>query len=371
MTYLNKRTLTIGAAALTFVAVGLAVSKISQAQVDLKRVPGSVEQIDAGRKKIDLDGKTYFQGQVLADFLDTAFTDRIWWQGFGAEANDGYVRALEAVIGRDLDPGSSNITKKYEALLKNAPWFAEYTYRTKGWPDHNVINKWPADITIGLNWPAYGGYIDNSNPTSPVSGYNVKGSEEHYDFLTAEVRKIIPILERSTGRKVSFVAPENEREKTSEFARIRIIPLVTWMHRSALNPTPYNWNPIFGEGNLLGAVSSVTSSPAEMDAYYLPEADNSIGMAVCKVNMGLPKQRIKSLIKECLTRSLGFPGKLQKKHSILGAWRMLEDTGSVSVTQYDERILSLLYCPEIKSGMDKNDFLKVVSNSNSCVSEKQ
>ena len=86
-------------------------------------------------------------------------------------------------------------------------------YRPDGWPRHNAINKWTEKITVGVDFPTY-----NSLNKEKYLG----GITELYPLIEEQARNLLPEISRLTGLPVEFIGPDDPREQTEEYARIRI-----------------------------------------------------------------------------------------------------------------------------------------------------
>lgn len=342
------------------------------------------------------NNQSYTRGQVIEDFLNVAFSDRMWAEDTNNHNVDSFSEVIDWYIEQDwkLEHGVDLINKidllkpealkKYENKKKHWPWLADYMYRPNGWPDRNVIHKWEDKITIGIGWPIYS-YGSENLPAGHVPSYANLGFYKNQARWIEEVLKnIIPDLQRATGLPVEIRLPDDRREYTEEYAHIRIVPAKAISSRRLsgnnfnIVPSPREYENYFWGGTVFESSNSI-----QMDAYMLPKADNKLGLVICKIKNKLNESLFKALVSECLVRAMGLPdlSKLNQS-SLLGDWRTLHgiEKGDLEVSSekfsfdgistYDQRIIGLLYCPAIKSGMDMNDVFQVLTSKDGCVSKR-
>lgn len=325
-----------------------------------KPISKTAANIVEPQNSVQIGGKTYTRGQIVADFLRVAFSDRVWNDDLGSK---GYEVML------------SQSRRLFEAT---SPWFDEFFTRPQGLPKSGVINKWPRDITIGIDWPA---------PAHDTSIYHAqrknvlieKGTDQYYEDFERNIMAAIPDLVRATGRSVHFIDPKDPRDNAKDYARIRIVPTKQWVNRNLYmpgmreNPSPLSYEPYLQGGVLFGSSAEYVyygSAPTyerlgkKMDGYLLPESNNNLGLVICKIDPETDSLVIKALISECLVRAMGLPeiSKI-KQLSVLGTWRnnLVNSKQDVPTkpTPYDLYMVSLLYCSDIKQGMSRNDVITV------------
>lgn len=315
-------------------------------------------------ERIKIGEEYYTRGQIIADFLNVAFSNALWNEDAEKIQDGGFSRMIDWRAKKGIILNDPKIRKSYEELNIIAPWFAEYIYRPHGLPQHNVIHKWDKEISIGVGWPAY----PSNNNDSIGSRYNSKNSEKYHSLIAEEVKKFSANLEDVTNMPVKFIPANDPRDNTKNYARVRIIPTNHWLRRGWGEIMEEFWHPSSNERMLLGGVL-FESSGTQMDAYLLPKENNQLGLVVCKVRMDMGEGTFRSFVNECLLRALGLPGvsKIQT-NSLVSNWKSLLDSeGKVySMTEHDKLIARILYCPSIKSGMDKNKIVQILSTSNQC-----
>jgi hypothetical protein len=135
---------------------------------------------------------------------------------------------------------------------------------------------------------------------------------------------------------------------------------------------------------IFGSVPFTPSATRQVEGYFVPNNDNTIGFAVCKISPDHDIQIQKSLITECFIRALGLPdASLTADNSALGIWNQesnrerivtanpVSEYLPIQLTEYDAFMLSLLYCPEIHPGMNRYDVLFSLYHSDVCLQSLQ
>ncbi|ACK50905.1 hypothetical protein Msil_1962 [Methylocella silvestris BL2] len=212
----------------------------------------------------------------------------------------------------------------------------------------------------------------------------------------------------AVSESVTFVPPGDPREVTKDYAKIRIVFLPeTGLHNHfkfrdyQTGMASEDWYTQLSQA-YVAAIPFTPTSPTQVDGFLLSNADNSLGLAVCRIVAGLPRKVQKALINECLVRAMGLTELLpDKPQSTLGPWNRPYDATEMTpladgdksfwslgtqaekekyfrelpivqaarapdVTDYDKRLLSILYCPDIKPGMDKYQAIIALLRNNTC-----
>lgn len=317
------------------------------------------------------------------------------------------------------------------AQIKRSPGYSEYIYKEKdlwwhyyitypdGLPKHGSIHKWNQEITIGVGWPLTPEGRPALNPRSDMLEHYAL--TEHYGRFLKQIKSLAPEIGRLTGLKVKVIEPNDPIENTSQFAKIRVVPT----NRNPLNnyfkhakhtdnrrgvlENEFN-TPLYFEHFYKMPVPFTDGARSQVDGYILPRTNNNIGMSVCKISINVEELLANTLISECLVRALGLPERIGKtaklyRGSLVGPWNSnhnahswligerldftavarrhkdvppktrknfpehLTDKNTLfqTFTDYDAFVISLLYCPEIKSGMDRIEVKDVLQKSE-CVS---
>ena len=278
---------------------------------------------------------------------------------------------------------------RVEIFPKEA-WWDEYINYPNGLPNHNVIHKWTKDIAIGIDWPQReDGRLYTYNNQQLLEHEYERGRRQHYKSIIRNIPDWLPEIENITGLSVRFILPDQQSERTKDHADIRIVPLMPGEAINFFHYTPFphgtalHNNPNFFEFYYAAAVPFTPKTKTQVYGYILPEKDNSIGMAVCKINPTLPDDLMQSLLSECLLRALGLPNLSGlTDRSLTGHWNKshreeikvrtdikfldhLTDKSRLfkQPTGYDKFLASVLYCPEVKSGMDKYEVMTALRKS--------
>lgn len=272
--------------------------------------------------------------------------------------------------------------------------FAEFP---NGYPATGVINKWSKDITIAVGWPKYNlGFITSAGEQTNNAAY--------YNAISDTLEKIVPVLHRSTGLNFKIISPEVAAANDRLQGTIRIVPngqaAPGYIFKGGvLNPFKHGFQT---EGDLnqleyefFGGVSFTPGKRAQVGGYLLPNPDNSMGAAVCKVRDAAGDAVLQALVMECLVRALGLPEVSALSRGVLRAWneamekayeqklqqstehqtgkgaRDLLDSVDMSsiptrINGYDLFLARLLYCSDIKPGMSKLSVIAVLSQSDKC-----
>ena len=300
---------------------------------------------DRASAEIMLDGQTYTRGDLIASLLVSAFSDRFW--------NDDVVdrsgsSRFGAMVGSYMKDGNGN----YETEKKSRPWMADHIHRPNGWPKSGVVNKWSqSKISVAFGWPAY----SPGQNVSSVSPYNKQGADKLYPAIEKSVRKAVPQLSGGRVPALTFMPMGDADDATENYARIRIIPTNRLNARSPLNPGVDSYQIELQERGFWGGVLIDDAEPL-MEAYILPDHNNNIDLAVCKIDMSATESDVDRLVPKCLMGALGLP-ELSTEQS---------PDGVGSATGYQKYLLQLLYCPAIKPGMDKAGVFQVLADSSRC-----
>lgn len=338
------------------------------------------------------------KAEIVTDFLDVAFSETLWNQDTGKNFKI-FIGAFLREYKELTSPPADENDPRYKL-----PWTSKYAYRTSGFPKAHVINKWTREITIGIDMPPSVTDDHRDRLGRPV--------RQPYDDIQKQVEKLIPQIEHATGLKVRFIPPESPEEKTENYARIRIARssgfygqfFKHWKGKPTdiemgMVPPPYHYQ-------MWGAIPFTPGLRVQVEGYLLPNQDNSIGMAVCDVVPKVGEDMLRSLISECLLRSLGLPDKSEASdNDLLGNWNsafelsdeigsdkgpeelkhysIAENKGPGMVpefpsaridksrlyddfSEYDLKMLKMLYCDSIHPGMDKYEVLSIFAKDDSC-----
>lgn len=329
---------------------------------------------------LSVDGMLLGRVGVLGSFLKTAFSNTLWLEN----------SELQWTIIADLLRDETGRPK----VRDPDSWAYRFVAPSSGYPKHNVINKWAEKtVHVGIGWPVF---------TGSMFDFYVQPSSVYPQFLPEIIKGVIDEIKNKTGVMLRFAPPNSDLEKTKDFARIRIVPIESTGLNNNFKSFISNMQPgVHGHGppllleRLVGGVEFTPYSRSQVDGFILPNPDNTIGLAVCRIsNTVKDKQYVTALVTECLLRSLGLPSLVEdmyasfRHESFLGPWnrdmdtvskrpyldghfafdvnaahevsthsqlpqKIQEATASISITQFDALMVSLLYSPKVKPGMDK------------------
>ena len=273
--------------------------------------------------------------QVDAIIADATFIDRFADAALGShETPEGY--------------SPEYFTGDREAAMKTNPLIAPYFFRFEGFPRKMTLSKWSQKITIGLGWPKIEFSKRNSDEKvlREVWGGNPRNEdfEKHYKKFHDGIALVLPALESLTGLEFELYEPNDRKDRITPatFARFRIIP-------SKLHST-LNWRPHRGgtmEKYILGAIPFSFNGAEQEHGYLIPNADNSIGLAVCRIDPDQSDEMIKADILECLVRGLGLP---HLEDNVREISKIDVDKGKGFSA---ENYLRFLYCNDIPLGLSR------------------
>lgn len=331
--------------------------------------PAALNAADVG--KVHIGNEFFTEGELVADFMQIAFPETLWNQD--AQTNEHRNESLPGLIDWYID----QLTHKPDETKwprGEFPWLADYMYRPNGWPRRDAIIKWSSDVTIGLGWPRY-----TTSTAAPTPQAEIE--PEKRAFLEASIESAIPLLKEATGLQVSYVSPDDPRERQNNYAKVRIVLANSWIPRAEHLSYPYIASPDYFERWLWSGIhfeSSLIHRPTIMDGYILPNSDNTPGLVVCKIRAFATGNVLRTALNECLIRAFGLPGLSNRfATSILGDWismrkiEYLDGTTSISlgdnsasdaIPAYDLKILRLLYCKRVMPGADKNEIFNILTS---------
>ena len=332
-------------------------------------------------------GKVYSEAQLIYDFGLIAFSSFISYESpdFGLFNQYSYENDKSSLFNRE-------VFKSYY------PWLYEYLYRDQGEPKYVAINKWTQPIRIEL------GYPNNLEPNIPLVGkalasgktyprINENGELINIPYLVdrtlgtvaeskiqaaqAAIRQSLPILEASTGLSISYNDSHDSLEKVGNI-RVVLVDDVKYWETSFKKGKNVTFRPLGGSNlqvdfrdeierfYLPTAVHFTPYLKQQVDGFFISNSKNEIGMSFCFISSHHDVELIKSLVSECLLRSLGLPDLSNKNpSSLLGFLRKDSNDPGISLfTDYDLSIIKMLYSPKIKPGMPPRDVFKALMMSN-------
>ncbi len=345
----------------------------------------------------------------MRDFMGVAFSNTFWNQDRKNDYPDLFAAMIRTYQSRKILEQDTF----YKGLLRNITWLNPYVQDVSTFSRFGAVNKWTRGIAIGIDWPRYEQNIphpkDGRELYQSVLSDRLTGS---YPEIQNQVEAMLPELSALTGLSVRFVAPNDPVEITEGFARVRIIPVKTKAvgnffksyrdsFSAAERPMPDDF-----EYALIGAVPFTSGSRAQVDGYFIPDSSNAISLAICKINPAVGSNLLKALVSECLVRALGLPELSENEEALLGAWnkaferpdglppqqesvdfynifdqpymkaagkpfpleRLKKGSVATGLSEYDRKMLRMLYCPQILPGMDKYQVFTLLADG-SCAEE--
>ena len=298
-----------------------------------------------------IDGQPFTLGQVLSDFLEVAFQDNVWNEDRGQSQFERHLNQLEA---------GTKSQRLRQSIEKHLHWMSPYHYREEIWPKSGVINKWPDEISIAIE---------------TVAGRNARSNK-----ITMEevVRSLLPALTKAIGRNVSFIESDFLRNQRP-VAGIHIL-----LQDGVIQERPDDGQ-FWHEPGMWGGVMFGDSDNMSVRGYLLPDSHNNVGLAVCKIQSWVTEPILRSLVARCVLRAMGLPGVTERKVTTMldrpnlapppgldklrHASKPPFDTPSSILSAYDLKMLSLLYCPAIQSGMSKNEVIQILAAKKECAFE--
>lgn len=340
-------------------------------------IPGEAK----AKKELQVGGTKYHKADIVKDFVDTSISRNLWFD----ETNVPTYNYINSYYAEDFLKMSGEGTLDWVKTLD--PFIAETLLRQEGLPKPFVINKWSQKITVGIDWPRIE-LVDKDGKKLIIPKFNFAvGGEKtkYYSFFEDKIKEIIPDLKKLTGLDIEYISPDDPREISSNFAAMRIVP--TFIDKE----NPFKDTRIFEgmagalEQNFTTGVRIAPTGITQVDGYIIPDHNNNIIFAACKIDPRLEEALVSSLILECMVRSLGLPeissyGGVLGKRKIDGNLEMLipakkqdallkqktKNNYTQGLLAYDQVLVQLLYCPDIKSGMSVYDVIKILGSNSVC-----
>lgn len=366
---------------LLILAITVPAGCLGEVKVDLL-----LPDLPTKEKQIELDGRTYRKSQLVNYFLASAFSSVLWNDDTGTD-KDEFMELF-------LDRLSKPVPDPRQFAHSHYPWLDKYIFR-KEFPSTGVLHKWNQPrLAIGIGWPPYNlaGIKAYTSEFHEFSN-NEKLNDEADAKLRSILNELIPQISKASGIEIQLRTKTDAEELTPQFAQIRIIPTTrafdSWFKMTRfISPVVGGWDsPSKREYRLWGAVPFTPYKRSQVYGYLLPRGDNQLDMAVCKVEPSLGRELLRALLAECLVRVLGLPETIEENEgSLLGNWNKAYDPisklpaldgvkesgiehqedfldkkppGTLNgfafsgLTEFDSQMLKLMYCPSIRSGMDK------------------
>lgn len=377
-----------------------------------KKIPAQADTIvgmSTHEKTYVFDGKTYSVSQLLDDFMEVAFSDKPWPMEDGVDATYMLGRKFDEATQREsilsLTPRREGTRLEY--FLRDFPWMEEFAAQPRSFEYGDRLHKWNRKkIRISFDWPAFSGRehlspisIENlpfCGPASQYCAYVSALASGHHKDIVDHIQSVATELEQITDADLSVIMPGTKEEASAEFARIRIVfeekneqKNFFKFHRYGKHKRVIDWRMRYNEHELKPAVSFTTDIRSQVDGFLVISEDRSIGLSVCKIMPVVGADLMRSLLTECLVRSMGLPDLLSRDaESVLTNWNAQYDAYSLlkdldgrekalrpapvrieradlpalsptkvfdHLTEYDRFMLGLLYCDKIKTAATKQE----------------
>lgn len=335
-----------------------------------------------------LDGKTYTKQQVLDDFLKVAFVDQPW-------SDAPYMEVM--IAGKRVDKPEALVARRRQRIrpakyISKEAWWSRFYYTDDFLPHLNALHRWADVKQLGVTFIYPSPYPqDRSQALRQVvvaSGSFV----QQLSHLTGVAMFVEAIGERKDLWSAEVLSNKKDQAKQIRISFVSASPVGA---HSFTTPSTFNLFKKKGFGAiaidaefsfdyyidplLARKIAYTVGVNAQVDGYFLHEANNEIGAAICPIPYILPENLMLSLVRECLVRSLGLPGLSANSSALLGnynaaynhmtdptATQAFEAASPQPMTEYDEAMLRLLYCADMKVGDTKEQIHRRLQRS-SCL----
>lgn len=310
-----------------------------------------------------LDGGSYHQTQLLANFFEVAISKKVWPIDDGGDASFG-LEDTEGVWGENsiLKIHPRPVDEDLAFFLKAYPWMEDFLLKPRDFSYQGRIYKWnKRKVLISFDWPIYSKLGVVGSAVCGRSTQNCSFVQSivngHQDPLVEHIKHISSQLSALSGLDLNVVMPGAAEEKTADFARIRIIfdnlneqKNHFKFHRFGLGRRGLDWNIRHKEYELKPAISFTTDVRSQVDGFIVLQEDKSIGLSVCKIMPNVGDALVRALVTECLVRALGLTDLLKDNSvSILGNWNA-ENNGSSFLKDLDGRSIAIKTKEELQAG---------------------
>lgn len=320
--------------------------------------PLSITGINTSTTELTLDGVHFSRRELIADFLNTAFSSFV----------DSRASSFYLTFSGFPDFGRKAFDLSYH-------WLYQHIYHDAEPPKYMAINKWTRPFVISI------GYPHDLKPSSPVDGRGVLllDSDLHSGDTSIKVmaqqgveqyiNTMIPKLRDLTNLDITFESNPSDRHG------IRVILVNETKHWR----TPYKRGDkssvVTTEGNgvvllfpeaakmlLPYAVPYTPESAHQVEGFLLPNSNNELEYSFCFIGYHQPAEMIEGLVRECIVRSLGFPGAARQSPTLLlSKWNDKESwnnyyqkrmpTAPPQFGELESTLIKALYSSEMLPGL--------------------
>lgn len=357
----------------------------------------------------NLDGTRYTRDQIIIDFTHAAYPRYIWKQNnLFISSNNGWF----------LNSFKTHPSEQKRLILEKYPSrFSSYVFRPQGRPKFSSLNRWNRDMKLGLDLSG----LDSSEQKDKI-----------FNTIGPHIQDISNKLSSSIGRSINFVGSAKGclsgidicisfTDSFSNNNRFKSFGtkhgIENTLSGASLKSADISYHKI--EAFLSDAVEFTPASRGQVRGYFIPDHQNNIDFSACQIWPYMDDDLMKSLVTECMVRSLGLPDlSVHSSYSILSNWNIRHDnspySGHVdsesedalvkrliekpsketleeiqseiesnrsktifvhkdpdikvptSISDYDVMMLRLLYCEDISPGVDVYQTISILYNSDRC-----
>ncbi len=372
-----------------------------------------------------LDGQIYRKPELIENFINVAFSELPWNSDMTPEDRE---LMYQRFFGPR--PDAYQTLKRQGITADLIPWLKPHLGENLKLPlnPRNVLSRWDKKVVkIAIDWPRFtltqqAWYEHSGFPENPLTPYSLEGTAIYFPRFIEAIKSELQTISVATGLDLRLMDPGDKADLTEDYGRVRFIPQST-SGVSVANPPPgYRFHPAIFEGTFFNGVLFESVTRSYMYGYLLPDTSLSLDLAVCKIDPTLKDSMFAALIHECLVRALGLPSMSEDEESVLSHWhsrskarlnvaryafvvyRDVIESGSFQnddeyydaignhdaaeqirkatqwidiplkrmgkfssgIPQRDLAMLTLLYCPALKSGMTPEEARAVLQKSEAC-----
>lgn len=325
---------------------------------------------------IVIDDYIFSFDKILWDFLEVAFSNYLWMQN-----DDAYY------AGGPVYKPMPNVDY-LEKNDKSYQYFKEYMNLNSSFINQGRLHKWEKkNINIAIGWP-WKTYETNDPDIARLTSY-ADNFVSVLNEITGTELKLTGANDKDTPQII--IAPIKAQYPENSFKTDEI----TGRHGTL----EFEW---WFKDLITSGVEFAPASKKNIDGGILVDKNNAITNAFCLIPVGISNADTEILVRECLIRSMGLPGTSANQNSLLADRANLDNKnnflvsasnarnpnvfiendslisfkklfqqradGTGNLLQYDFLMMKILYCPEIKSGFDKNEVVNQLANKKTCIS---
>lgn len=326
----------------------------------------------ATEKVFSLDGVQYSKSDLIEDLLLIAFAEKDWPEDDGSDN-------FHSIYGR-LRERPSQTFNGDELFFRDYPWLREYIENPRIFSPLGKLYKWHEPVNISFDWPRYTlRTISTPNNKLTTKNFRCARASEDCSFITDivsgkhdeivhHVARVTSTINQVTGLDISLRDVDSPYEETNNYSRIRIVFAESNIQRNFFKFYRYGkgkesseWSLQYNEHFLRPAISFTVGTRSQVDGYLVPIKENRLGMSVCKISSAVEVRVMKTLLTECIMRSLGLPALSNNDRSIFGNWNRAYDPYSF-LKELDGKIVAIKEIDDATARLASRDFPSVKSN---------